>query len=311
MAFTVTHANTVSTSEYGKKFMNNVYDSRPFTKLLLGDHKAKVKGGTQITFPVEHKQVGSAESRAWNTEVNYESVDTFTQAVLAWAHIDAQVTISNEERLKNQAGPQQIVDVVKAKDAHLKNDIAEQIADQVFATASATNKIIPLAVIIDSADTYAGITVSDAPAWAGIEDSTTTPMTRAFLYGRVAAATFDDAGPSTHFTTRTLLAEYNALLGGDERYHNTMKANAGFKTITLYGDNVYADSHVATGHWYGIDMDAVELRMMEGAEMKPTEWFDLKVRGFPGAMAKYVEAALNLVFYRRRTSFKCSALTGT
>lgn len=311
MAFSVTHANTVSTSQYGKKFMNNVYDSRPFTKMLLDNKKTRVKGGTQLTFPVEHKQVGAAASRAWNTEVNYESVDTFTQGVLAWAHIDAQVTISNEERLKNQSGPQQIVDVVKAKDAHLVNDIAEQIADQVFATAAATNKIVPLAVIIDAADSYAGIAVADAAAWAGIEDSSTTQMTRSFLYGRVAAATFDEAGPEVHYTTRSLLADYNALLGADERYHNTRKANAGFKTITLYGDNVYADSHVAAGHWYGIDLSAVELRCMEGAEMKPTEWFDLKVRGFPGAMAKYVEAALNLVFLRRRTSFKCSALTGT
>jgi len=311
MAFTVTHANTVSTPEYGKKFKNNVYDSSPFTKLLLNKHKVKVKGGTYITFPLEVKQLGAAESRAWNTEVEFESVDLFTQGVLQWAHIDAQVTISNEERLKNQAGPQQVVDVVKAKDKALMADMKEQIADQVFATASATNKIIPLAVIVDSADTYAGVAVADMAEWAGEEDSSTTTMTRSFMYARCLAATFDDAQPSVHFTTRGLLGSYNALLGSDERYHNTREANAGFKTMTLFGDNVYADSHVASNSWYGLDMDSLEIRMMEGCDMKPTEWKDLFVRGFPGAMAKHVEVALNLVAYKRQTHFKCSALTGT
>lgn len=311
MAFSVTHANTVSTPEYGKKFVNNVYDSVPFLKILLGKKKAKVRGGSYITFPLEVKQSGTAGSSPWNQQVNYESVDLFTQGVLQWAHIDNQVTISNEERLKNQSGPQQIVDVVKAKDKSLINDIKEQIADQVFATASATNKIIPMAVIIDAADTYAGVAVADMAAWAGIEDSSSTTITRALLYSLVAQATFNDEGPTDHWTTRAMLAYYNALLGADERYSNTEEANAGFKKITLYGQPVHADSHIATGHWYGTNMNTFEMRMMEGAELKPTEWFDLKVAGFPGAMAKYVEGAMNLICYNRRTNFKCSALTGT
>lgn len=311
MALSVNQANTVSHEVYGKHFVENVYDASPFLKMLKDKHKVKVKGGNYITFPVEYKELGTAQSRDWNDEVVFESVDTWTTAILQWAHIDAHTMITKEERFKNYAGPQQVVDVIKAKEKQLSNDLTEQLSDQIFATSSASNKIIPIAVIIDSSDAYAGIAPADASIWAGNEDTSSTAMTRALLYSERGAAIFGMDGPTVHFTTQLLLDTYNKLLGADERYHNTREANAGFKTITLYGDNVYADHHIAAGHWYGLDMKQFELHVMEEMDMTPTDWQDLLVGGYPKALAKYVDVALNLVCYRRRTNFKLTALTGS
>ena len=192
MALGVTQANTVSHEKFGKKYKENVYDSSPLTRMLQKDKKIKVRGGNHITFPVDYKELGQAESRDFNDEVVYESVDTWTQAILQWAHIDAQVMITKEERFKNYSGPQQIVDVVSSKEKKLRSDMFEQVADQIFATSAVTNKIVPLSTILDASDSYGGISPSDASVWAGNEDTSTTTMSRSFLYGEVAGAQFGD-----------------------------------------------------------------------------------------------------------------------
>lgn len=312
MALSVNQANTISTRVYGKKFKENVYDSSPFLKWLKNNQKVKIRGGNDLSWPVRYKEYGTAAVRDWNDEVVYEATDTWTQAILDWVHVDAQVLITKEQRFKNQDGPHQIVDLIKSREDELRMDITEKLADMIFAASFTTGNIVPISTITDANDTYAGIAVADASVWAGNEDTSTTTMTRSFLYGEVAGAQFgEEGGPDTHWTTRALLASYNALLGADERYHNTQKANAGFKTITLFGDNVYADSHVPASSWYGLDSKCFELWTMEGVDMTPTDWFELEQAGHPKALAKYVDVACNLVALRRRTSFKCTALTGT
>ena len=84
-----------------------------------------------------------------------------------------------------------------------------------------------------------------------------------------------------------------------------------FQLHYLMGENVYAEPHLPTGYWFGLDLDAFEFWVLEGMDGKPTDWFELEQAGHPKAMAKYVDIACNLVAQRRRTSFKCSALTGT
>lgn len=310
MALSVSQANTVSRTIYGKDFMENVYDSIPLLKMLREKHQVKKRGGDSIQWPIEYKEYGTANRGDWDAQVIYQAIDTWTAATLDWVHVDANVAITKEQRFKN-AGEHQIVDLVKAREKALRADLSEKLADMICASSTTTGDVTALSTIVDSADTYGGIAVADASVWAGNEDSTTTQMTRSFLYGQVAGAEFADGGPSVHFTTRALKASYNALLGADERYHNTRTANAGFKTITLMGENVYAEPHLPANYWFGLDLNAFEFWCLEGVDGKPTDWFELEQAGHPKALAKYVDIACNLVAQRRRTSFKCSALTGT
>lgn len=311
MALSVTQANTVSKNVYEKKFKENVYDSHPFLKMLMANDKVTEAGGNQIQFPIQYKALGTANNVDWGDQVSFTSVNTWTGAVLDWATYRADTMLTWEERDKNQDGPQQIVNLIKNKTDQLKADMLYRLATDLFATSAVSGKIVPLSTIVDSADTYAGIAVADASIWAGKEDSSSTQLTRALLYSQITGAEFAEGKPNTHYTTRSLLADYNSLLSGDERYMNTREANAGFTTLTLYGNPVYSDAYMPAGYWYGLDMSAFELKVMKGDDMNISDWQDLHVAGYPRSLSKIVTWVGNLVCYRRRTSFKLSALTGT
>ena len=310
MALSVTQANTVSKDVYNKDYSENVYDSHPFLKTLKDKKKVIVAGGDQITFPVQYKSLGTGDAVDWGDQVNFESVDTLTQAVLDWAPYRAHTMLTWEERSKNQAGPQQIVNLIKNKHKQLEAEMAFRVATDIWATSAVSGRITPIATIVDADDSYAGIAVADATVWAGNEDTSSTTLTRALLYEDVVTSEFADGKPNAHYTTRALLAAYNSLLGADERYQNTKDANAGFTTLTLYGDPVYSDSYIAAGDWFGLDMDAFELHMMKGENMAVSDWEDLHVAGYPKSLSKIATCVTNLVCYRRRTSFKLTALTG-
>lgn len=311
MALSVVQANAVSTNVYEKDFKENVYDSHPFTMELQQRHKITVKGGNQITFPVRYKRLGTAKAVGWTDQETFQSIDTFTQGVLDWAPYRASTMITWEQRDKNQAGPQQIVDLLKSKAEELKEDVLYILATDLFATSSVSGHVIPLSTIVDSADSYAGIDPSDASVWAGIEDSSSTQLTRSLLYGKIASSSFGERQPSAHFTTRTLQAKYNLLLSGDERYMNTKTANAMFTTITLSGKPVYSDSYVASTYWFGLDIGAFELTMMTNNDMNIGKWMETDIIGYPRSLVKVCTFVANLVCKVRRSSFKLSALTGT
>jgi len=269
-------------------------------------------GGDDIRFPVRIKQLGTAADVGWDDQVLYQAIDTRTSGVLEWAVYRADTMLRWEEKAKAQEGKQRIVNIVEDKTTELSEDMAYRIATDMFASSySDTNKIVPIPTIVDAADSYAGIAVADAAHWAAAsEDASTTKMTRAILYEDVEGAKFGSNGPNFFITTRDLAANYNALLGADERYVNVNEANAGFKGPTLYGYPVIGDPYVGSGDFYGLDLDAFELFTMKGNDMKVSGWMDLGPAGYPDSAAKVVKSVCNLVCRRRKTNFKLTALTG-
>ena len=58
MALSISQANTVSRTIYGKDFMENVYDAFPLLKMLREKHQVKKRGGNSIQWPIEYKEYG-------------------------------------------------------------------------------------------------------------------------------------------------------------------------------------------------------------------------------------------------------------
>lgn len=314
MALSVAQINAISTAVYDKTIKQSVYDENPLLKKLRDNDKTVIAGGDDIRFPVRIKFLGTAADVDWDDQVTYQAVDTRTSGVLEWAVYRANTMLRWEEVAKAQEGKQRIVNIVEEKTKELSEEMNYRLATDLFAsTYTDTNKIVPIPTIIDTADSYAGIAVADVDnsSWqAASEDASTTKMTRAVLYEDIEGAKFGSNGPNFFITTRDLAANYNALLGADERYVNVNEANAGFKGPTLYGYPVIGDPYVATGDFFGIDLDALELFVMKGNDMSVSEWIDLAPAGYPDSMGKVVKSVCNLVARRRRTMFKLTALTG-
>lgn len=310
MALSVTEMNAASTPYYGKRFEQQAYDSIDFLKYLVKNDKKTVRGGTSITWPIRYKKLDRAQAVSWGDQEDFTDEPTITQAELDWAPYRVSTMIGWEKRQKNR-GKQEIVNLAESKAKELLQDLKDLIDADLWASSAVTGHIAPLSQIVDSADTYGGIAVADAANWAATEDSSSTQMTRALFHSNVRAVQWGEYGPNRYYTTRAIAAYYDTLLTGDERYVNTSEMNTGPKVATLYGDPVVIDPNIPSGDFYGLDMDAFELVVMEGDDFWTSDWEDLFVGGYPKSMAKVATFVANLVCYRRRTNFKLTALTGT
>ena len=311
MAITVAEADAVSTRIYDKKMVQQAYDETYFFKKIKKDDKVVQKGGNDLSWPIRYKKQSRADATDWDDQVSFVKDDTRTSAVDSWAPYRNQTLLTWQESATNQAGKQRIVNLISDKSTELMEDLVDDMSTDLFATSAVTGNIVPLSTIIDSADTYAGVTVSDASNWASTEDSSSTTLTRALLNTQVAATQFGTHGPTVHITTRALVGKYDNLIGASERWRDVETANMGFEHLSFYMKPVIGDAYQQSSYWYGIDMDAFEMWVLAGEDMNVSGWSDLTVAGYPGSLGKVCRHVCQIVCRRRRTSFKLSALTGT
>lgn len=314
MALTITEANAVSTKYFDGTLGVQVYDSSPLLSRLKSKNKVSLDGGTQIQFPVRYKESGTAQAVTARQQLAYTQVETRTGGVVDYAHYANHALLSWDEREAN-SGSAKIINLMKDKYQELEEDLFEKMADDLHATTAVTNGFTPIDDIIDSADTYAGIAVADAAAWAGIEDTTTTRLT---LYGSTGAlatvmnnATLGSKKPDLILTTRNLFSKLESLVEPQKRYEDVEMAKIGFVNVTFHGATAVADAHCQTTYLYGLCTDEWELRVHKDYNFKSTDWRELDQVGFPNALVKVVTFAGNILCRNRRVNFKYSALDYT
>ena len=311
MALTYSELQSVSKKYFDDTITQQVYEDSAFFALLKSKHKITASGGESIQFPIRYKKLGQSAGTGFRTRVDFSSVETRTAGVLEWAAVQGYTLLHWDERVKN-AGAGKIIDIAKDKAAELKEDFQDTLCSMVWGTD--TTYIAPLAQIVDSSDTYAGIAVADASDWAATEDSSTTTLK---LYGAGSLAyarnqaTFGKHRPTHHFTTLDLASKFESLLEPKQIYEDKELANLGFRAVTYYGCPVIGDEYVSSGDWYGLDMSVFELVVHKDNDLNVTEWFDLKQAGYPNALAKYMSMVANLKCVLRKSNFKFTALDYT
>lgn len=313
MALTYDELDTVSSPFYTKEITSQIYDKSAFFQKLKENNSITVDGGTEIRFPIRYKELGNASAVSPREQIVYSQLETRTTGVLEWKYYKADAMMQWDEAVQN-SGKEKIVNLMADKATELQEDMAEKMADDLFATTQAAKSFSMLAGIVDSADTYAGISVSDASAWAGIEDSTTT---RLALYGSgslsyaINTSTFGSRKPTFGLTTRNIKSKLESLLQPQERFTDKKTADAGFPNVAFLGIPFVGDSHCTTAYIYGLDMEAFELKVHKDFNFKADSWSDLKQAGFPNAVVKTLFWVGNLVCNLRKTSFKFSAIDYT
>lgn len=314
MALSVDEANTVSKRWYGEDIVPQVYDSSALWAKLKQKNKIVADGGTKLQWPIRYKESGTAQAAGFRDQITYGQVETRTAAVDDWKTYINQATITHDERVYN-SGEARVVNLLKDKYKELQEDLQEKFMDDLFATSQGANSITMLTTIVDSADTYAGISVSDAASWAAQEDGTTTRLTLYGSSGSLAtmlnAATLGDRHPTLILTTRNLFSKLESLIEPQKRYEDKSTADIGFTNVAFHGTVAVGDGHCPTGYLYALDLDAFELRYHPDFNFKATDWFTLEQAGHPNAMAKVITWTGNLICNLRKTNVKYSALDYT
>jgi hypothetical protein len=313
MALTYSELQSVSKNYFDKRIHNDMYQDSPFFARMKKQDRINYDGGIQIQFPIKYLQLGRSQEVGPREQVVFGSKDTRTAAILDWAYYMGDTTLHWDEKVKN-AGQGKIIDLAKDKAKELKDDLAHKLAyNFITATSQGTNTLIPLAVIVDAADSYGGIAVADASDWKSIEDSTTTTMT---LFGtgslsyQFNAATFGKDHPSMFLTTRDLLSKLESLLQPQVRYTSDDELDKKFPNVMFNGYPAFSDAYTPSGYFYGIDEGMFEMVIKDG-EDTVSDWFSLEQAGRPKTLAKWASWVGNIKCNCRKTSFKMSALDYT
>ena len=313
MALSVDQLTAVSKTHFDPRIKQQVYEESFFFAWLKKKGKFKEKTGKNIQVPIRYKKLGQAEAANPRSQFVYESKETRTALELEWTYYRARTLIHWDE-INQNAGAGEIVDLLGDKGDELLEDMQELLYSDLFATTQGTRAYVPLASIIDSATTYGGIAVADAPAWASVEDAATTKL---LAYGsgsisaQINASTFGKNKPTCHITTRDLQSAFESIIAPMTRYEQKEAADLGFNNVSFHGQPVVGDTFCPAGYWYGVDDKQFEVWVHPNDNMDLGDWFDLKQAGFPKAKARYGTWVGNIVCRMRRTSFKMTALDYT
>ena len=310
MALDIAEANAVSTKYYDKSMTQQVYEDSPFFTKLKNNEAIKTDGGTDIQFPIRYRKYGRADAVGSNQQVSFEQKTTRTGGVLDWTYYNVDTMISWDERVKNSGKPR-VINLLADKAEEARQDMMDRFATDLYTTNPNGLGFTSLATIIDAADSYAGIAVADAAAWASPEDSSTTELV---LYGAnslsymVNQATFGKYTPDLHLTTRDLASKFESLIEPQKRYQDKEMADAGFRNVTFHGVPVLGDVFCTASSWFGVCTKVFELRYHPDWNFDVSPWESLFQAGFPRAMGKVMSWTGNLCAKMRKCNFKFTAL---
>lgn len=316
MALSIAEVNTVQTKYYDrrKRNLNQVYEDDPFLSRLLKNNKIVTRGGSTIQFPLRYRKYARANATGPDAQINFERKTTRTGAELSWKYYNVDSMLTQEEQVMNEGTPQ-VVNLLGDKEEEMEQDMMDRLATDLYTTNPNGYGFSSLDTIVDSADTYAGVTVSDVAAWAGKEDSTTTELV---LYGTGSLsymynqATFGRMAPDIIVTSRNLASKFEALVEPSKRYYDKETANAGFPNLTYHGSvPVTGNAFVPAGYMYGLTTKTFEFRVSPKFNLVSTKWTDLFASGFAWTMGRVTSLVCNLMCTMRRVNFKYSALDYT
>ena len=311
MAFVIDQLNAVTKKYFDSDLQVQCYDDSPFWVKLKSKNAVKLDGGVSIQYPIRYQKLGFADATDPDAQLVYETKATRTGASQDWAYYYSKQMMTWDEKVKN-AGKEKIVDLAKEKVQEMKDDQYHRFATDLWTSNPSGNGITPLSSIVDSADTFAGITVADASTWASWEDASTTVLS---LYGGAGSlayyhnlATLGKNHPTMMLTTRNLYSKFMSLFEGQRIRADNDLADAGFDSCMFLNAAITSDSYVPSGDIYALDLDHYEFIIHSGFNFKLTDWFTLEQQGLPNHAARVMSFAGNLKCDLRRTSFKMTAL---
>jgi hypothetical protein len=322
-----TEAQAISDNGFDDVLHSQVYDNVPLL-IKLKDMKQVQSGGggRQWTWTIRIAKFGKANAVDPRADITYVAKETRTE-VLDTPKYYLVSNILPWDKLRENKGKAQKIDLIADATKELKEDMDDRIGTDLYTANPNGNGITPLSTIVDSTATYAGLAYNDAAidtgSWNSIEDSATTKLelyggvygtsTNNSLSSMVNAATFGKNGPGFHLTTKDLKSVFEAALEAQKIYQVNAKlgdktmANAGFDSVLFKGSPVVADPYCPAGSWYGLDLDAFFLLYDPDFYFKPTKWEKLGSEQ-EYALKKNLATVIQMKCDRRRTSFKFTAL---
>lgn len=251
---TFTEMVTTSLRNHAKKLVDNVTDHNGLLRKLKENGNITTKsGGYEIVFPLEYAENGTYQRYSGYDQLDVAASDVFSAAKYDWAQVAIHVTASGREIRMNN-GPEQMIDLVKARVKNAMNTAANNFSVDMYGTGALTNQIGGLGHIVtsDGTGTVGGINSGNYAFWANqfyenpVTGFATTSVGSSFNTIWLRCVRGNDK-PDLIVCSNDLYAIYEASLQANQRYMKADKASLGFSELQYKTADVIFDSNTNFG----------------------------------------------------------------
>jgi hypothetical protein len=247
---TFTEMVTTTLRNHARKLVDNVTDHNGLLRKLKDNGNIVTKsGGYEIVFPLEYAENGTYQRYSGFDQLDVAASDVFSAAKYDWAQVAIHVTASGREIRMNN-GPEQMVDLVKARVKNAMNTAANNFSVDLYGSGALTNQIGGLGLIVtsDGTGTVGGINSANDAFWANqFFENTGTGLSTSTIGGSLNTLWLrcvrGNDKPDLIVMSNDMYAVYEASLQANQRYMKSDKASLGFSELQYKTADVIFDNN--------------------------------------------------------------------
>lgn len=163
---------------HAKQVADNVSRHNALFRRLTEKGRIRIEdGGLSIVQPLDYANNSTYQRYSGYDVLNVNAVDVLTAAEFPWRQIAVNVAASGLE-MRTNAGPQRIINFVKAKITNAQRSLANGMSLDLYSDGSAANQINGLQALVSDAGTgtVGGINASTWDFWQNAVQSAAAPL---------------------------------------------------------------------------------------------------------------------------------------
>lgn len=248
---------TTTLRNHAREVADNVTEHNALLRILKqrGNIKSK-SGGYEIVLPLEYAENSTYQRYSGYDELNIQASDVLSAAKFDWSQVAIHVTASGRE-LRMNNGPEQMIDLVKARLKNAKNTAANNMSIDLYSDGALTNQIGGLALLIQTngQGTVGGINSGTAgnEFWRNQfkEAAGTNTISSTTIQGEMNATWIQcvrgNDAPDLIIMSHDFYTMFEASQQELQRYTKSDLADAGFPAMKYKGRDVVFDSNTNFG----------------------------------------------------------------
>jgi hypothetical protein len=305
---------------FSNKILDNIITNNSTLYFLQQKGNIKVVGGgRQFIEQLLYKTNSSFAARGGLDTITTPVTDAITASEWDIKVVSGSIVLPALDVAKNSGSKEKLLDYAKAKALEAEVSMGEVLGDQLYNTAVGANDFDSIARIISedaSTETInvGGINGSASSYWRNYSYDTVVGTFNVSQNGwnaidtSINQATFGRMGPKLMVTTKAIYTLCQLGLTSLQRYTTVPeKGSVGFKTLEYAGIPIVFDDNCPSGNLYGIDTDAIKLKVLAQGNLRQTP-FQMKYDQLAEAALLYIFG--NITCNSRRTNFVIDSITG-
>jgi hypothetical protein len=262
-----------------------------------------IDGGKMIKVPLEYAASNSGAYGA-STVINQSKVSIIDAARFRWAGVYGSNTLNLDDLTQN-TGDEAIISLTKQYMKSIIKAARVKMAADVIAAAATADNINGLGDLFNTTTSteYGSIDTDEMADWKANVITTAEAISFEVLQKVFREPNMGDVAdmlPNFIVTTATLRDGYERSLHPQQRYTDTKMVEAGWQNITHKGAPIVADSGVATGTLYALNLNFLSLRSHKDYNFTAPKWVTKEVLGQPDVMTADTRWRGNLVCSNRK-----------